>query len=107
MNKKDCPFHQIKIPDEREVILTDGKRFPWKMDPHGYFLVKIEQKTICCGFVNKKHVMTKEFRGCDPTVMIKEITRQKLCNEDNLAYIAQELMIAKDCIDRKKKYIQR
>ncbi len=77
------------------------------MDPHGYFLVKVEKGIICCGFVTAKHTMTTEFQGKDPHAMVKEITKQKLCNSDNLAYIAQELMIAKECMTNNKKYVQR
>jgi hypothetical protein len=102
-----CPIHKIEIPGDREVVLTDGKEYPWKGDPKGYFLVKIENGLICCGFVNPEHKMIVEFRGRDPDRIIKEIAERKLCSLGNMGYIASELMIAKDALENGKQYIQR
>lgn len=110
-NTKKCPFHKIEIPKDREIIKTDKLKFPWKQDPKGYFLVKIEKNQICCGFVNNKHKMKVEFRGKNPDKIIKEIAKRKLVNLEQMGYIASELMIAKDCLKNNslasKKYIQR
>ncbi len=105
--EKKCPFHKIEIPKDRQVILTDSLSFVWKQDPKGYFLVKIEKGEICCGFVNPKHKMILELRGSNPDKIIKEIIKRKLCNIDNLGYIASELMLARYCLEKKKRYIQR
>lgn len=105
--KKKCPFHDIEIPPNRPVVLTDSLNFVWKQDPMGYFLVKIENKQICCGFVTSKHKMILELRGSNPDKIIKEIIKRKLCNIDNLGYIASELMLARYCLEKKKRYIQR
>jgi hypothetical protein len=104
---KSCPCHPITILRTRKVVLTDKLKHPWKMDSHGYFLVKLENKMICCGFCTAQHKMVIEFRGIDPHAMAKEIAKRKVCNADNLAYISQELMIAKNCLVKKKKYVQR
>jgi hypothetical protein len=105
--QKTCPCHPIIIPEDRKVVFTDDKVYPWKMDSHGYFLVKIEKGLLCCGFVTPKHTMILELRGKDPHKLVKEIAKRKLCNLDNMAYISQELMIANDCRRHKKKYVQR
>jgi flavin-dependent dehydrogenase len=47
-----CPQHKINISKDREVINCDNLQFPWKQDPNGYFLVKIKDNEINCGFVN-------------------------------------------------------
>jgi len=105
--EKKCPFHPIEIPDERTVVNCDRMSFPWKRDPNGYFLVKIERGMICCGFVNNRHKMEIEFRGTDPDKMIKEIAKRRLVGLEHMGYIASELMIAKDCLKDRKKYTQR
>ena len=115
MKKKDrkkakCPLHPIDIPKKREVVLVDKREYPWKHDPKGYFLVKLERKKglICCGFVNaRNHKMIIEFRGEDPDKIIKEIAARRLCSLANMGYIASELMIAKRALESGKRYVQR
>lgn len=102
-----CPTNQIAIIEHREIVFTDEKQFQWTQDRNGYFLVKIENELICCGFVNNNHEMIIEFRGRNPDKMIKEITNRNLCENLHLSYIAQELMIAHSCLINNKKYIQR
>jgi len=107
MADKNCPFHKIDIPEDREIVLCDNLKFPWKQDLKGYFLVKIENDILCCGFVNNNHKMIVEFRGKNPDKIIKEIIKRKICNIENIGYIASELAIAHNCIKNKKKYVQR
>ena len=102
-----CPKHKINISEDREIINCDDLEFPWKQDPNGYFLVKIKNNEICCGFVNSNHKMILEFRGTNPNKIIKEIIKRKICSNENIGYISSELMLAKNCIDNKKEYIQR
>jgi len=106
MNKK-CPFHKIEIFPDREIVLCDNLKFPWKADKKGYFLVKIEKGKIHCGFVNNKHKMIIEFIGKNPDKIIKEITKRKICSMESIGYLASELTIAENCIKSKKKYVQR
>jgi hypothetical protein len=102
-----CPFHPIDIPADREVVLCDGLRHEWHGDAKGYFLVKLENGLLCCGFVNPEHRMVVEFRGKDPDRMIGEIARRELCSLGNMGYIASELMIAAAALKSGKKYVQR
>ena len=105
---KKCHAHPIDIPEDREIVDCDSKRYPWKQDPKGYFLVKLDKGMICCGFVDAKtHRMLVEFRAKDPDKIIKEIAGRKLCSLDGMGYIASELMIAKDALEKDKKYMQR
>ncbi len=106
MNNK-CPYHAINILSDREIVKTDKLKFSWKQDPNGYFLIKLENEQICCGFVNNKHVMETEFRGKDVEKMIKEIAKRKLIGLEQMGYIASELMIAKNFLESGKKYTQR
>ena len=105
--KLECPFQPVEIPDDREVVFVDSLNFPWIQDPKGYFLVKIENGMVCCGFVNLKHVMEVEFRAKNVDNIIKEIAKRKLANLTHMGYIAQELQIAKQCLDTGRKYVQR
>lgn len=102
-----CPQHKIEISENRELVNCDNKTFPWKQDPNGYFLVKIEDGLIKCGFVNNQNKMELELEGKDPDKIIKEIAKRKLCDLEHMGYISSELMIAKDCLENNKKYIQR
>jgi len=102
-----CPSHKINIPTDREVVKTDSLKFPWKQDPHGYFLVKIAEEQICCGFVNNNHTMEVEFKGTNIDNIIKEIAKRKLVDLEHMGYITSELMIAKDCLENKQEYVQR
>jgi hypothetical protein len=106
-DSKKCPFHPIEISKSRAIVETDNLEFPWKQDNNGYFLVKIEDSKICCGFVDNNHKMCIEFRGVDPDKMIKEIIKRKIVGVEHVGYIAQELQIVKHCIDSSKKYVQR
>ncbi|MBI2110236.1 hypothetical protein HYT51_00445 [Candidatus Woesearchaeota archaeon] len=108
MKKSACPVATVKIPAEREIVLSDTLKHVWPIDPNGYFLVKIENGLICCGFVDKKtHVMKVEFRGANVNKMIQEIAERKLCDHKTMGYITSELMIAKDALENNRKYIQR
>ena len=102
-----CPHTQIDISKEREIISCDNLSFPWNQDPRGYFLVKIEEDLIKCGFVNPNHEMIIEFQGVNPDKMIKEIVSRNLCSNENLAYISSELIIAHNCIENNLPYVQR
>ena len=53
-----CPLHTIEIPEDREVVFCDDLRHEWHGDEKGYFLVKLEEGLICCGFVG-----TQDGRG--------------------------------------------
>ncbi|MFQ5531922.1 MAG: hypothetical protein ACE5ES_04865 [Candidatus Nanoarchaeia archaeon] len=109
-SKEKCPCVPIEISKDREIVETDNIQFPWSMDTNGYFLVKIVEGKICVGFVksiNDQHKMVLELRGKNPDKIIKEIAKRNICNLANMGYIASELMIAKDCLDKGTKYIQR
>ena len=110
MKPRKCPSCPIEIPEDREVVFCDAKEHPRKPDRNGYFLVKVENGMICCGFVRikgSKHRMAVEFRGRDPDKMIKEIAERKICSLVNMGYIASELMTAKDALENGKRYVQR
>ena len=106
-NKKICPTFPIKISSDCKVVFTDAKKFPWRQDKKGYFLVKIQEGKIHCGFANNKHEVMIEFIGKNPERMIKEIAKRKICDLEHMGYISSELMIAKNCLDKNEKYVQR
>ena len=106
MVTKQGTYRPFEVPEERPVVHTDALKFPWREDKAGYFLIKIEGKEIQCGFL-QNNKMTVEFRGEDPINMIKEIAKRGLINLEHMGYIAAELMLAKQCIDSSKPYVQR
>jgi len=105
--KEICPCAAIDILSNREIVDVTNLDFEWKIDSKGYFLVKIENEEICCGFCTNDHKMILELRSKNPDKIIKEIVNRDLCNKDNLGYIASELMIAFNCIENNLKYVQR
>ena len=105
--KKICPTSPIKVSSDCKIIFTDGKKYPWKKDKKGYFLVKIQDGFLHCGFANNKHEVVIEFVGRNVEKMIKEIAKKKICDLEHMGYIASELMIARDCMENNKKYVQR
>ncbi|MBW2998007.1 hypothetical protein KY321_00575 [Candidatus Woesearchaeota archaeon] len=103
-----CPFFEIDFNKEgREVINCDKLSFPWSQDEKGYFLIRILNDELECGFVNSKHKMTLVLHGKDPDKIIKEIAKRKLVNLTHIGYVASELMIAYECMINKKEYVQR
>ena len=103
---KQCPSQKIKIKNQREIVDCDNLSFPWPTDPNGYFLVKINNRTIhCCWVTNNK--LTLELKGKNPDKIIKEIVKRNLCNNSTLAYISSELTIASNCIRNDEEYVQR
>lgn len=105
--ENECPCAPIEISEDREILDVTNKKFTWKQDPKGYFLIKIENNEICCGFCTTSHKMTLELRSTNPDKIIKEIIERDLCNKDNLGYIASELMIAFNCLENNLPYVQR
>ncbi|HIH39104.1 TPA: hypothetical protein HA219_00035 [Candidatus Woesearchaeota archaeon] len=105
--KTKCPCAPIEILPNREIVNCDNLKFKWKQDPNGYFLVKIENNEIRCGFCTPKHKMMLELRSKNPDKIIKEIVKRNICNKSNLGYIASELTIAHNCIVNNKRYRQR
>ena len=103
----NCPIQEIEIKKDREIINCDNLTFPWNQDEKGYFLVKIENKMIHCGFVTNNHKMILELIGKNPNKIIKEIVKRDLCSKDNLAYISSEIMIAYNCMKNDLPYVQR
>ncbi|MFH1072828.1 MAG: hypothetical protein V1743_05350 [Nanoarchaeota archaeon] len=102
-----CPHYPITIPENRKVVYTDHRNFPWKSDPKGYFLIKVEKGYICCGHVSSKHRMMTEFRGKEPLKIMKEIAHRKLVkNYEHIGYLTKELLRAKECLNKGEKYVQ-
>ena len=105
--KEICPIAPIKISPKRKIIFTDAKKYPWRRDSKGYFLVKIENGNIHCGFANNKHEVMIEFVGKNVEKMIKEIAKRKTCDLEHMGYIASELTLAFNCMKNGEKYTQR
>ena len=106
MAKIKGTFHEMEIPDNREIIQTDTLRLPWKEDKACYFLIRIANGKIHCGFLSG-HVMAVEFVGKDPFNMIKEIARRGLINQEHMGYVACEIMRASICLEGNEEFIQR
>lgn len=96
----------VNIPEDIEIVDCDKLNFEWNEDKSGYFLIKIEDGLIKCGFV-RDETMILELDGKDPSKIIKEIAKRRLVNLEHMGYIAKELTVAKYCLDNSKEYVQR
>ena len=102
-----CPTKHIILSD-REKVNADKLIFPWRKNNKGYFLLKIEDGKVCCGFVNWKHHMLIEWQGTDSDKIMKDIAQRKLCSDHfAMAYIASELMRAEYHLKNNIIYVQR
>ncbi|MBS3168269.1 hypothetical protein J4216_04035 [Candidatus Woesearchaeota archaeon] len=93
-----------------------------KLDPIGYFLVRInkETKEIEVAFCKYeeikfahpkarfgKNTINQEFSSKNPENIINWIKNNNLISqEDHLEYMKKELKKAKECLEKEEKYIQ-
>ena len=110
LGKYDKPgFKEITMEKPVEIDATGTKR-PWKMDPKGYFLIRVNndlnkiEAAFCDYKENKVRII---IRGDNPmevyTVMLKEELVQNL---DHAADLGVELEKAYIALKSGKKYIQ-
>ena len=107
-SRPECPDRRIHIRSDREIVDCDMLTHKYRTDPKGFFLVRLQDDKVCCGYVNWDYEMTLELRGTDVQKILKEIARRRLCeNLEHMGYIADELRIARSCFDSGKEYVQR
>ena len=110
LGKYDKPgFKEITMEKPREVDATGVKR-PWKMDPKGYFLIRVnmELNKIEAAFCDyKENKVRIIIRGDNPmevyTIMLKEDLVQNL---DHAMDLGVELEKAYVALKTGKKYTQ-
>ena len=78
-----------------------------KLDPKGYFSIRIHKNRIQVGLVNKKNEMIKIIEGKKATDILHEIIKRKMISRlDHAYYMGIKLERAEYCLKNKKNFIQ-
>lgn len=109
--KKLQGFKQITKDEEKmKVIKATYSPREWKMDPKGYFLIRIDRKTkeIEVGFCkNDEHKIIKKIIGKNPIEIFYTIIREGLISKlEHAADIGSELQKAYIALQQNLEYIQ-
>ncbi len=102
-------FKEITMEKPREIDATGTKR-PWKMDPKGYFLIRVNsdlgkiEAAFCDYKENKVRII---IRGDNPMEIYTVILKEELIqNLDHAADLGVELEKAYIALKTGKKYTQ-
>jgi len=103
-----CGYKPIYIIKRIKTI----KAKPWnedniKLDPKGYFLIRIYKNKIQAGWVNKNNEMIRIIEGAKSTDILHEIIKRKMISRlDHAYYMGMKLERAEYCLKNKKKFVQ-
>ena len=102
-------FKEITMEKPEEIDATGLER-PWRLDPRGYFLIRINEdlEKLEAAFCDlKENKVRKVIRGDTPTEVYTAILKEKLVTMlDHAADIGVELQKAYIALKEGKKYIQ-
>ncbi len=103
-----CGYKPVYIVKGIKTI----KAKPWnensiKLDPKGYFLIRLYEGKIQAGLVNKKNEMIKIIEGKKAVDILHEIIKKKMISRlDHAYYMGMKLERAEYCLKNKKKFVQ-
>jgi len=110
LGKYDKPGYKEITMDKPKEIDATGIERPWKTDPKGYFLIRIneELKKIEAAFCDyKENKVRIIIRGDNPVEVYTAILKENLVGElDHAADIGVELEKAYQSLKTGKKYTQ-
>ena len=101
-----------RVKDQEQAQIIDAKYDrikDWKMDPTGYFLIRInkEDKTIEAGFCKQANKVEKIVVGKTAMEVFNTIIREKLVSTlQHAADLGAELQKAEIALKQKIKYVQ-
>jgi len=102
--------NKVKNKEKAQIIQAKYSRIrDWKMDPAGYFLIKVnkEQKTIEAGFCKSQNKIEKIIVGKTAMEVFNTIIRENLVSTlQHAADLGAELQKAEIALKEKIKYIQ-
>lgn len=120
-----CPINAIAVKDlatnsfivspniteklRKEITATYDESKEWKMDPKGYFLIRIDQKKklIEVGHCMERNIVDIKIAGKNATEIFNTIIRNNLItNLQHAAYLGKELYKAELALKHKLNYIQ-
>ncbi|HLC95950.1 MAG TPA: DUF4346 domain-containing protein [Candidatus Nanoarchaeia archaeon] len=100
-------------------INASGYKQDWKLDPKGYFLIRVDEKSklieVAHCIIQPKHLEGK-FTKNEPDVVIKGKNPEEIIYKiidlglisimDHAAYLGKEVQKAFDCLHSGKEYVQ-
>ena len=102
--------NRVKEAEEAKVIEAKYDRIrDWRMDPAGYFLIKInrQDQTIEAGFCKSSNKVEKVIIGKTALEVFNTIIRENLVSSlQHAADLGAELQKAEIALNQKIKYIQ-
>jgi len=78
----------------------------WKMDPLGYFLIRVFEDKLEVGYCKKDNIILKRFIGPDAIQLYNTIVDNLSIQLEHAAYLGKELMKAEVCLKLKIPYEQ-
>ena len=78
----------------------------FKMDPAGYFLIRIHNNKLEAGLCKKDNIIEKQFIGDDPASIYNTIVRNITLLPEHAAYLGKELTKAEIAMKLNIEYIQ-
>jgi len=99
----------LKPIDKSKVEVIDSKEGPWKQDPLGYFLIKVDKENglISAGYCSNEHELKYEFTGKRAQDIYHEIARRKLISLlEHASYLGKELKKAELALKFNLDYVQ-
>lgn len=119
-----CPVNAISVKDlnsNKFLVSSEVKNIgklvkasyneakEWKMDPKGYFLIRIDRKNrlIEAGHCTERNIIDMKIAGKNATEIFNTIIRENLVSSlQHAAYLGKELYKAELALKRKLDYVQ-
>jgi len=99
--EQDCSCIKMK------EINASGFKQKFKLDPKGYFLIRIKDSFIEVGHCKKDNKVEVMVKGKEvEEIMYKVIDLGLISLLDHAAYLGKELQRAKYCLENNEDYIQ-
>tara|TARA_Y100000031_G_C8185139_1_gene368557 strand:+ start:751 stop:1092 length:342 start_codon:yes stop_codon:yes gene_type:complete len=105
MNQKKPSW--LKPIDKSKIEVIEAKESPWKQDPKGYFLIKINEKKISAGYCTNDNKLKYEFVGKNAKGIYETIAKMNLVSLfEHASYLGKELKKAELAIKYDLEYVQ-
>ena len=99
----------IKASNSREITASYNEPKEWKMDPKGYFLIRIDENkhVIEAGHCIERNIVDAKITGKNATEVFNTIIREGLISSfQHASYLGKELYKAELALKNKLKYVQ-
>ena len=99
----------VKASNSREIAASYNEPKEWKMDPKGYFLIRIDENkhVIEAGHCIERNIVDAKITGKNATEIFNTIIRENLISSfQHASYLGKELYKAESALKNKLKYVQ-